>query len=219
MLLPHRRSFRCRFTYKGKCSPRNVSFLNLQLAVNMIFLKHFLTVKIADRIQQISRERCEGCAGNYILDNFHACVKTSLEERIRIFLPIVKAEALDKIDNLIALYQQAAWVENEVVRQSGVDIISSISQSDLQDRRFINEDTVQMHPFNMSWLNADCITESSVTPDAPSLQPPVKKPALAKNIKNQSKPNPKNKPTSSKRSSSDLNEMEEQILAKFNKMG
>ena len=183
----------------------------------MLFLKHFLAVKIADRIQQLSRERCTGCTGNYILDNFHACVKTSLEERIRLFLPMVKAEAIDKIDNLIALYQQAAWAENEVVRQSGVDIISSISQSDLQDRRFINEVTVQMHPFNMSWLNADCITEPYTTTDS-STPPPVKKPALPKNIKTQSKPNAKNKPTSSKRSS-ELNEMEEQILAKFNKMG
>ena len=206
----------CRFTYKGKCSPRNVSFLNLQLAVNMIFLKHFLAVKIADRIQQISRERCEGCAGNYILDNFHACVKTSLEERIRLFLPMVKAEAIDKIDNLIALYQQAAWAENEVIRQSAVDFISSISKSDLQDRRYINEDTVQMHPFNMSWLNADYIMEPSPTDSSP--QPPVKKPALVKNIKNQSQPKPKNKPTSTKRKS-DLDDMEEQILAKFNQMG
>ena len=184
----------------------------------MLFLKHFLAVKIADRIQQLSRERCEGCSGDFILDNFHACVKTSLGDRIRLFLPLVKAEALDKIDNLVALYHQAAWAEQEVVRQSAVDFIKSLSAADLQDRRYINEDTVQMHPFNMSWLNADCITESSATPDAPSLQPPAKKPALAKNIKNQSKPNPKNKPTSSKRSS-DLNEMEEQILAKFNKMG
>ena len=181
----------------------------------MIFLRQFLAVKIADRIQQISRERCGGCTGNYILDNFHACVKTSLEERIRIFLPKVKAEAIDKIDNLIALYQQAAWAESEVAQQCGVDFIVSLSRDDLEDRRFINEDTVELYPFNMSWLISNCTTEPSTT-TAISPEQPVIKPDLAKNIiKNQSQPKPKNKPTKRK---SDLNEMELQLLAKYSKI-
>ena len=131
--------------------PRNVSFLNLQAGDNMLYLKHFLAVKIADRIQQLSRERCPGCMANYILDNFHPCVKTALEERIALFLPKVKTEALDKLENLIELYQQSAWTEPEI-RQYATDFIISLKTDDLIDRRYINEDTVELHPFNMTWL-------------------------------------------------------------------
>ena len=136
----------------------------------MLYLfHHFLAVKIADRIQQLSRERCAGCIGQYGLDNFHPCVKTGLEEKIRIFLPKGKAEALDRLDNLIELYQQAAWAEPELVRQSAIDFIVSLTPHDLLDRRYINEDTVDLHPFTMSWLL------DTPTPAAPPQQPKTKK--------------------------------------------
>ena len=118
----------------------------------MNYLLHqFLAVKIADRIQQLSRDRCPGCIGNYILDNFHPCVNTPLEDKINIFIPKVKEEALHKIDTLIDLYL-LTWSEPEVVRQSAMDFIVSLTPYDLLDRRYINEDTVVLHPFNMSWL-------------------------------------------------------------------
>ena len=182
--------------------PRNDSFLNLQLAVNMIVLKHFLAVKIADRIQQLSRERCPVCGGNYVLDNFHECIMTPLKDRIRFWLHKVKAEALDKFDNLINLYQEAAWAESEVMRQYGVDFIVSLQPKDLQDRRYINEDTVELYPFNMSWLTATYIEPTATACPQPEKTQPAK-----------TKSKPK-KPTKRK---SELDEMEEQLLVKFSK--
>ena len=175
----------------------------------MIFLKQFLAVKIADRIQQISRERCTGCAGNYILDNFHECVKTSLDDRIRLYLPKVKAEALDKLDNLIKLYQQAAWAESEEVRKCCADFIVLLTPKDLQDRRYINEDTVELHPLNMSWLLDTPEPAASAPP-----QSPVKKPAQSGKKPSGKKPSGK-KPSKRKL---ELDEMEEQLLAKFSKI-
>ena len=117
----------------------------------MLYLKHFLAVKIADRIQQLSRERCTGCMANYILDNFHPCVKTDLKEKISLFLPKVKSEALDKLENLIQLYLYQQWTEPEI-RQYATDFIVSLTPDDLLDRKYINEDTVELYPFNMTWL-------------------------------------------------------------------
>ena len=147
----------------------------------LVYLNHFLAVKIADRIQHLSRERCPGCIEGYVLDNFHACVKNVLEERIALFLPKVKAEALDNLDNLLRLYQQAAWADPELVRQSAMDFILKLTPAKLMDRRYINEDTVELHPLNMTWLLD--------TPQhlAPLEQPEPTKPKPTKNTKDSKK--------------------------------
>ena len=197
MLLPRRRVV---YHLYKTVFPRNVTFLNFQLAVNMIvYLRHFLAVKIADRIQQLSRERCPGCMGHYILDNFHACVKNLLPDRISLFLPKVKAEALDKLDNLIEMYQQATWAEPELVRQSAMDFILALTADDLLDRRYINEDTVELHPFNMTWL------QDTPNPIAPPQQPTPTKSKPTKSVKD------------SKKRKSENNEIEVHLPAKFSK--
>ena len=80
-----------------------------------------------------------------------------MEEKMLIFLPKVTSEAFDKLDNLIEMYQQAAWLwaEPEIVRQYAIDFIATLTPKKLLDRRYINEDTVSLHPFNMSWLLDD----------------------------------------------------------------
>ena len=175
----------------------------------MIYLKHFLAVKIADRIQQLSRERCTGCTSNYILDNFHACIKTPLDERLRLFLPKVRAEALDKLDNLIRLCQPEAYPVDPTPEQThammGVerqctDFIISLTPDDLQDRRYINEDTVELYPYNMTWL-LDTVT--TVTTASPPPKQPVKKPA---------------KKSKAVKRKSEIEQMEEQLLAKYSKI-
>ena len=163
----------------------------------LVYLNHFLAVKIADRIQHLSRERCPGCIEGYVLDNFHACVKNILVERIHLFLPKVKAEALDNLDKLIELYQDAAWAEPELLRQSAMDFILKLTPEKLIDRRYINEDTVALHPFNMTWLL------DTPQPLAPLEQAKPTKPKPTKNAKD-----------SKKRKSE---EIEGQFAAKFSK--
>ena len=133
-------------------------FLNYNLVYaatpDMLYqFERFLVVKIAERTQQLSRLRCQGCISGHIFDQLHRCMKVTLKEKIEIFLPKVKDEALSRLNNLFHLYQQYAWVEDEqAFIEGGKTFIATIQADHLLDRRYVNEDTVIECPFDTSWL-------------------------------------------------------------------
>ena len=119
----------------------------------MYKFERFLVLKIAERVQFISREKCSGCVTGLILDQLHQCMQITLKEKVARFLPRAKNEALTRLDKLFSLYHQTAWVDDDHIHiKSGEQFIEFLKTEDLLDRRYVNEDSVIEHPFNMSWL-------------------------------------------------------------------
>ena len=119
----------------------------------MYKFERFLVLKIAERVQLISREKCSGCVTGLVLDQLHQCMQITLKEKVARFLPRAKAEALTRLDQLFSLYHQTAWVDDDHIHlKSGEQFIDFLKAEDLLDRRYVNEDSVIEHPFNMSWL-------------------------------------------------------------------
>ena len=119
----------------------------------MYKFERFLVLKIAERVQLISREKCSGCVTGLVLDQLHQCMQITLKEKVARFLPRAKAEALTRLDQLFSLYHQTAWVDDDHIHlKSGGQFIEFLKAEDLLDRRYVNEDSVIEHPFNMSWL-------------------------------------------------------------------
>ena len=76
-----------------------------------------------------------------------------IKDKIELFLPRVKDEALSKFDNLFHLYQQTAWVDDEqIFIEGGRAFIGHLKADHLLDRRYINEDTVMEYQYNTTWL-------------------------------------------------------------------
>ena len=123
----------------------------------MLFkFEKFLVVKIAERVQTISREKCGACVNGLILDQLHSCQLVSLKEKIKMFLPRAKDDALKRLDQLFFLYQQSAWIDDERAHlETGEHLIEKLQPEDLLDRRYINEDAVREYPFNSSWLTEE----------------------------------------------------------------
>ena len=123
---------------------------NLVFAAMMYQFKRFIVVKMAERVQELSRQKCNGCICGYCLDQLHQCVTVPLEEKTRIFFPRAKEEALSKFYNM---YGQA-WIDNEsAFIEDGKAFIKNIDFLDLLDRRYVNEDTVMEYPYNTTWLS------------------------------------------------------------------
>ena len=119
----------------------------------MYKFERFLVLKIAERVQLISREKCSGCVTGLVLDQLHQCMQITLKEKVARFLPRAKNEALTRLDKLFSLYHQTAWVDDDHIHlKSGGQFIEFLKAEDLLDRRYVNEDSVIEHPFNMSWL-------------------------------------------------------------------
>jgi len=112
----------------------------------------FLVVKIADRVQQLSQEKCMGCVQRQRHDQLHDCTRITLLEKIEKFLPTVKEEAMVHFEQLYELFKKSNWLGDFDYRASGISFVEVISSRELLDRRFINEDTDEEHPFDMSWL-------------------------------------------------------------------
>ena len=133
----------------------------------------FLVIKIAERVQQISREQCAGCVGGLILDQLHQCMKLTLIAKIERFLPKAKYDALTRLDNLYEMYAKTTLlVEGVAYKEAGEDFIEFLQPHHVLDRRYVNEDSVYDHPFDVSWL----VDESSETqiPLLGSTLPPIK---------------------------------------------
>jgi len=160
---------------------RNVSFLKLQASVcinspDMLYqFERFIVVKTAERVQEISRQRCTGCISGHSLDQLHQCMSISLKEKIGIFLPRVKAEALSKVENLLYMYKQNAWIsEEQAFIEAGKNFIKKLNVDDLLDRRYVNEDTVMEHPYNTTWhLDQNVVGETieAITQPLPPILP------------------------------------------------
>ena len=118
--------------------------------------ERFLVVKIAERVQELSRHKCQACITGYSLDQLHLCMSIPLKEKIVLFLPRAKEDAISRVNNLFHLYQQTAWVDDEqVFIEGGTAFIKKITVDHLLDRRFVNEDTVMEYPYNTTWLAAE----------------------------------------------------------------
>ena len=119
----------------------------------MYQFERFIVVKIAERVQELSRQKCTGCINQHTLDQLHPCNMVEITERIRLFLPKVKSEALSRVENLLQLYQHNAWISDEQeFLDGGTKFIKNLSIANLIDRRYINEDTVFEHPYDSSWV-------------------------------------------------------------------
>ena len=115
--------------------------------------ERFLVVKVAERVQQLSRHKCLGCVSGYSLDQLHLCMSVPLPDRITLFLPRAKHEAFTKVENLLRMYQQNAWAYDEqAFIEGGRLFIKKLTVDHLIDRRYVNEDTTMEHPFNTTWL-------------------------------------------------------------------
>ena len=115
--------------------------------------QRFLVVKIADRIQQISQEKCTGCIAKTRLDQLHPCMMKTLTERMEMFLPRAKSEAARRIGKLYNVFQQSSWVDDAHTHiQDGEYFITKLQPDDLLDRRYVNEDSVIEYPYDVSWL-------------------------------------------------------------------
>ena len=113
----------------------------------------YLVVRIFERIQSISSEKCSGCAHGYRFGSLHPCVKTSLSERIVMFLPQAKEEAIEKMSRLVSLFEQDFNLSNtETYSSVGKSFLESLEQKQVLDRRFINEDAETMFKYDQSWL-------------------------------------------------------------------
>ena len=113
----------------------------------------YLVVRVFERIQSLSIEKCGGCVKNYRFSSLHPCVKTSLSERIVMFLPQAKEEAIEKMSRLVSLFEQDFNLSNtETYSSVGKSFLESLEQKQVLDRRFINEDAETMFKYDQSWL-------------------------------------------------------------------
>ena len=146
----------------------------------------FLVVRVFERIQALSVEKCGGCVKNYRFSSLHACVKTSLSDRIDMFLPQAKSEAFEKMERLIVLFQQSFNLlqNKDAYLQVGRSFLENLQPKQVLDRRFINEDTEEMFQYDDSWLtfeddvlNSLCheILNAEESDDEPSSIPRVPK--------------------------------------------
>ena len=132
----------------------------------------FLVLKVAEILQQISRDRCSGCVAGYILDQLHPCMGINLEKKIERFLLKAKTTAVTRIDRLFAMYTENASIDSYMASSfmdAGKYFIETLKPRDLMDRRYINEDSVVQHPYDPSWLE-DSISLDRPDVDFPSLE-------------------------------------------------
>lgn len=115
---------------------------------------HFLVVKIHDRVQEMSREKCSGCQLQHRFDVLHPCITTTLEKRIYKFFSHAVVEALEHLMSLLSEYQvtHVLFEEPSFYLNSGHAFIEALRPEQLVDRRYINEDTGLLFPFDSSWV-------------------------------------------------------------------
>ena len=125
-----------------------------ELKVMLPLFCQFLVVRVFERIQALSVEKCGGCVKNYRFSSLHACVKTTLPDRIDMFLPQAKSEAFEKMERLIVLFQQSFNLlqNKEAYLQIGRSFLENLQPKQVLDRRFINEDTEEMFQYDDSWV-------------------------------------------------------------------
>jgi len=116
--------------YKRRASLEMFHFFNIFVQSGAMFnlFKKFLVLKIAERVQQLSQLKCEGCQAGFLLDQLHICMMKTLEHKIELFLPKAKAEALERLEVLFNLFKMSSWIDlNQNYIGDGGDFIQEIS--------------------------------------------------------------------------------------------
>ena len=124
-------------------------------AAHFALFHKFLVIKIAERIQQISRDKCDGCAGGFVLDQLHPCMRMNLDARTERFLPKAKYDALTRLDSLFNMFGKTTYVESLLASayvEAAEQFLDSLQPHQVLDRRYVNEDSVIEHPFDQTWL-------------------------------------------------------------------
>ena len=165
------------------------------LAMSFNQFHQFLIVKLYDRLQEMSREQCSGCQHKYRFDILHPCITTPLDVRIYKFFNSAIAEALSNFGKLFIAYQETHTLleEPNAYLKDGANFIQSLHPEQLVDRKYINEDTGSVFPFDSSWVTHEdsslSQTPSIETPDSPSIANITKKKAKkAKKAKTSDQP-------------------------------
>ena len=136
----------------------------LALVIMSLFLGlfyRFLTARILERIQQISKEVCRGCEMQYKFVSLHPCQTNSLIQRVTMFLPFAKAEATEKIDRLIKNYKCmfSIFHDEEVYMKAGREFLQDLQPRQFFDTKYINEDSEATFGFDSSWKDFDTFTQ------------------------------------------------------------
>ena len=113
----------------------------------------FLIARILERIQQISKEVCRGCEMRFKFATLHPCESNSLFQRITLFLPSAKAEALEKIDRLVKNYKRNfdLFLDEEEHVEVGESFLRNLQPHHLLDIRYINEESDSTFDLDCSW--------------------------------------------------------------------
>lgn len=127
----------------------------------------FLTVRILERIQQISKEICRGCEMHYRLASLHPCETNSLFQRVDLFLPSVKAEALDKIVRLVQSFKAnfPLFYDEDVYLEIGNSFLQTLQPQHLIDTRYINEESDSTFGLDSSWREPEIDTLTQICND------------------------------------------------------
>ena len=101
----------------------------------------FLVVRTFERIQILSREKCSGCVNQYRFDTLHDCIKTGIQERVRLFFPAARDEVSQRLERLLQHFQRSFTLQQspEIYLEVGEAFLNKLSSEQLTDRRFINE--------------------------------------------------------------------------------
>jgi len=130
-------------------------FSNLSMSAGLTIFQNYLVVRIVERFQDMCTSECSGCKENYRFASLHPCQRLSLAERVDMFLPRVLTEASDKMELLVDLYHND-W---KFPIMGHVDLgrlfVEKLGNKQIFDRRFINEATTNMFPFDDTWFKEE----------------------------------------------------------------
>ena len=159
-----------------------------------IQFRQFLIVKLYDRVQEMSREKCSGCHFKYRFDILHPCITTPLDVRIYKFFTQAVTEVLGNLGTLLAAYEEMYMLleEPSAYLTEAKSFIQAIHPDQLVDRKYINEDTGPAFPFDSSWLtqptDSPNPSQTPERPDSPKIPKIKKKNQKAVTQPTQSKP-------------------------------
>ena len=129
-----------------------------------LFCQH-LVVRIVDRTQDLSMANCPACVDNQTtrFASLHACQETPLPVRLSLFMPQVVTEILQRMDKLVQLFYLRCHynIDRDYVNQAK-QFVQQITHLDLVDRRYINEGTSSLHPYDVSWLDPEVAAPSTL---------------------------------------------------------
>lgn len=133
--------------------------------MDLLLFYQFLSVRILERIQQLSKEVCRGCEMHYRLACLHPCETNSLFQRVELFLPSAKAEALNKLDRLVNSFKDnfPLFYDEDVYLDIGNSFLQSLQPQHLIDPRYINEESDSTFTLDSSWREPEVDTLTQIS--------------------------------------------------------